>query len=484
MIDLFDKYTKAILEGLEKPSKRDKNMVVPGTKEYEEFEDKLSVAKYKLFRDQPFLGVLLSKLKVVVTNDIPTMAVDDNSNIYINPGFALNELSFKEVLGVLAHETMHVANLTIFRMRGRKPKLWNIATDYIINRDLLESGLALPKLGLIPVRKNGGWFISMPSLGINDLDITDETSEGLYDELEKTTNEIIDALSDMREEFDKHIDTEDSDQQEPEDLNRNAIEGRSVGVESDKDESEKDKGRSGGAEDEKQGQGKKESMAEKEAKIKAKIQDTLTTLERTRSDGSWSIPRSFDKTILKSKTDFKTLLRNFVKRTERSYQWNRPQRKGISSGYYAPRVMAKNTITNIIIAVDTSGSIGDTMLTKFFAEVINIAKTHKNIKMKILFWTASVYLDKDLTAKEALAFNASKLLSLKVEGGGTTFSSIADYLDKTYPKQKFTGIVVLTDGDIEENPRMPNTEHRLFLISPKGITKILKRFGPTFEIDI
>ncbi len=93
MIDLFDKYTKAILEGLEKPSKRDKNMVVPGTKEYEEFEDKLSVAKYKLFRDQPFLGVLLSKLKVVVTNDIPTMAVDDNSNIYINPGFALNELS-------------------------------------------------------------------------------------------------------------------------------------------------------------------------------------------------------------------------------------------------------------------------------------------------------------------------------------------------------------------------------------------------------
>ena len=71
------------------------------------------------------------------------MAVDDNSNIYINPEFVLKELSDDETTGVLAHETMHNATLSLFRLRGRNMKLWNIATDYVMNRDLLEMGLKL-----------------------------------------------------------------------------------------------------------------------------------------------------------------------------------------------------------------------------------------------------------------------------------------------------------------------------------------------------
>ena len=120
-------------------------------------------AKHKLIRSRmalqagwQFFGYLLSDLSTCLTYDMDTMAVDDFGNIYINPYFMLNVLSDAETVGVLAHEVLHIANLTHFRGANIKNfKLWNIATDYIMNRDLIKMGLTLPSFGCIPENKGG-----------------------------------------------------------------------------------------------------------------------------------------------------------------------------------------------------------------------------------------------------------------------------------------------------------------------------------------
>jgi len=150
--------------------------------------DKVTRARVKLFDKAPFFEAMLAKLKVVYTRDgVDTMAVDNYGNIYINPEFALEDLTEEEVTGVLAHEVFHIVNLTFLRREHRDHELWNIATDYIMNKELLKDKFHLPKLGCLPYEKNGRWLIYelKGKKDIKDLDITEFDEEDLYQVLEK-----------------------------------------------------------------------------------------------------------------------------------------------------------------------------------------------------------------------------------------------------------------------------------------------------------
>ena len=76
------------------------------------------------------------------------------------------------------------------------------------------------------------------------------------------------------------------------------------------------------------------------------------------------------------------------------------------------------------------------------------------------------------------------LQSLPYEGGGTTLSSVAQYLKRKYPVKKFDGFIVFTDGHIESTPEMPPVKNKLFLIVEKGSKSPLDKYGPVHEIDV
>jgi len=161
--------------------------------QFKKFQVKLGRAKLWLYKRNEFLvyANILSDLKTVPCREIvsrsgakakiDTMAVDKLGNIFINPEF-LEKLSDGEVIGVLVHETFHHLNLTFQRQGIRDMKRWNIATDYIMNRDILKDGLDLPSLGLIPVEEKGKFYIRDNGLNI---DITNMTSNKLYDLLDE-----------------------------------------------------------------------------------------------------------------------------------------------------------------------------------------------------------------------------------------------------------------------------------------------------------
>jgi predicted metal-dependent peptidase len=145
--------------------------------------------RYYVIKHAPMIGLTLHKLNTVITFSIPTMAVDDKGNIYINPVFALEKCSKKEAVGVFIHEALHILTLTHQREMGRSHKLWNICTDYVMNYLIINDGFELPKGGCIPA-ENGDVKFRMPDNSIVTFNIAGKTAEWLYHKLEKTWDEI------------------------------------------------------------------------------------------------------------------------------------------------------------------------------------------------------------------------------------------------------------------------------------------------------
>ena len=189
--DIFAVYKNKVLIAEEVTAQDQTSSKVMDETTFKEFDFRLTRCKTILYRDYPWFGILLAKLKTVPTNDIQTMAVDDFGNIYMNPKFTLG-MSEEETIGVLAHECMHIMTLSFFRQKTRDMNKWNIATDFVMNKDLVEMNMQLPTGGLIPEKRGDSFFAVMKDPASNtvvlEVDITDMSAEGLYDEIEKAVD--------------------------------------------------------------------------------------------------------------------------------------------------------------------------------------------------------------------------------------------------------------------------------------------------------
>lgn len=432
--------------------------------EFKKFELRLQRAKVQIHKRYPFFYLVLSRLKTVPTIDMPTMAVDDNGNIYINPNFTMNELSFEETIGVLVHEAFHHVNLTFYRGKNKNHNLWNIATDYIMNRDILEMGGALPSLGLIPKKYGDKWIIP----DMKNLDITDMTSEQLYIELESKQDELkklIDKMSKKQEELDKHIEPG----QEPQPME----------VPSDDDVYKPNDGKNPQT-------GKPMTSEEKATKQKSEIAAISERIRRHETGaGTSQIPRSFDiNKLLAPKVNWRLILKNFISKSKSTeYSWKRPSKRSTAAGYYGPSLKPViNEAVDLVIAVDTSGSIPEKTVHTFIKSVLDINRQFKtNIRM--LFYNDNVYAELLINDKKSDNQIISELNKIKLTAGGNNEPAIKKYLaDKKITKLQ--GFLLFTDGHIQPTPDFPKANRYLFLIVTGGSNKIVKKFGPTYTIDI
>ena len=137
------------------------------------------------------IGLHLRNLAINLDWSIDTMAVDAYENLYINPKFAAYDITQDEFTATLAHEVHHYLLSSFDRQLGRDNLLWNVATDYVINKYLEIYGLKLNRMALIPVLKNGRWiadgkdWMIPPRWELNNVDITDLKAEQIYNILEK-----------------------------------------------------------------------------------------------------------------------------------------------------------------------------------------------------------------------------------------------------------------------------------------------------------
>jgi len=90
----------------------------------------------------PLLGTSMVGVKYIVDNQAKT-AHTNGKDVYFNESF-ISTLNYEQRVFVFAHEIMHIAFDHVRRTKGKDDhKLWNIATDAVINQMLQGEGLPI-----------------------------------------------------------------------------------------------------------------------------------------------------------------------------------------------------------------------------------------------------------------------------------------------------------------------------------------------------
>ncbi len=127
--------------------------------------------------------------------------------------------------------------------------------------------------------------------------------------------------------------------------------------------------------------------------------------------------RSIDE-LLAPQVNWRDVLREFVNDTCKGSDystWKRPNRRYIGAGVYMPSGITE-TVDELVLACDTSGSIGQRELTVFLSEVAHICETVKPKKIRVLYWDTQVCREEVYEQHEI----ADLRKSTKPEGGGGT----------------------------------------------------------------
>jgi len=149
------------------------------------------------------------------------------------------------------------------------------------------------------------------------------------------------------------------------------------------------------------------------------------------------------KDLLEPKKDWRELLREFMSTTcaGKDYStWRKPNRRYIGYNMLMPSSISES-LGEIVVAIDTSGSIGEHELRSFLSEVKGICDSVKPSKVRVLYW------DTDVCGHEV--YNQDELDNLPKStkpkgGGGTEVECVPRYMNEHGIKPEC--VVVLTDG--------------------------------------
>lgn len=147
--------------------------------------------------------------------------------------------------------------------------------------------------------------------------------------------------------------------------------------------------------------------------------------------------------LLQSKIDWREALREFLSTTcvGNDYStWRRPNRRFISSGYYMPSGISEQ-VGELVVAIDTSGSIGQRELSKFLGEVKAICDTVHPECVRLLYWDTAVCADERYVGTDVENIVAS---TKPAGGGGTDVTCVTAHMSKHNIKPQ--AVIVLTDG--------------------------------------
>ena len=149
--------------------------------------------------------------------------------------------------------------------------------------------------------------------------------------------------------------------------------------------------------------------------------------------------------LLQPQINWRETLREFVTSTcaGNDYStYSRPNRRYLSSGLYMPSGISEQ-VGELVLAIDTSGSIGQRELSAFLTEVKEICDTVHPDGVRLLYWDTKVCRDEKYDVHEL----DDLVQSTKPEGGGgTDVTCVTDYIrDNNINAQ---AAIVLTDGHL------------------------------------
>lgn len=390
--------------------------------------EKLIKARTQLQIKNTFFGRLILALDFREDTSVNTMGINHKGIVVYNKDFIEN-INGKELIGVMAHELLHLALLHHFRFAGKIHEISNIAEDICINAMLIKDNYKLPMVeikdekGNVTDKVNGlvpdvhdTIELDFSICKINIKDCSQKSAEMIYEEIIKSVRKHTKNISLSNESLDE------LNSKEGEQLAKGIKEVAKKVI----DEHKKiNKG----------GMSKKErDKAQKQ--VEGMIREALE-LSKMRGDTPSGLDRIWGE-LNEEKFDWKTLLQRYI--TELlpyDQSWRNFGKKTYGTGIYSPMTLREQI--NVSVAIDVSGSIEEKDLTEFMSEIVGVAKQFKNrIKMTIITHESEVI-------DTFSAFNDDDVKNIKIRGcGGTSFEPVVDYVKENIKETKC--LLWLTDG--------------------------------------
>jgi len=120
--------------------------------------------------------------------------------------------------------------------------------------------------------------------------------------------------------------------------------------------------------------------------------------------------------------------------------WSRPNRRFIDAQMYMPSGVSQQ-LGELVVGVDTSGSIDAEALREFLSEVVAICEQTKPQKLRLLYWDSKVQREEVYDSNTMQNLVAS---TKPAGGGGTDAASVTKHLRKNNVKPQ--AVVMFTDG--------------------------------------
>jgi predicted metal-dependent peptidase len=147
--------------------------------------------------------------------------------------------------------------------------------------------------------------------------------------------------------------------------------------------------------------------------------------------------------LLQPQVDWREQLREFVQTVcaGNDYStWRRPNRRYVGMSYYLPSGVSES-MDELVVAVDTSGSIGQRELTLFLSELASVCDVAKPSRLRVLYWDTEVCAE-EVYEQDVLAEVAKS--TKPAGGGGTDVTCVVEHLQAHDIKAQ--AVLVLTDG--------------------------------------
>jgi len=412
-------------------------------------ETKLAAARTRLILDKPFLGSLVMHLPLKAADPkwCKTTATDARA-FYYNPNY-IARLTLEQTQFVLAHEAMHCALSHFARRNHRQKHRWDVACDYAVNMILDEERMPPPDEALMNASYRG------------------LTAEEIYPLLhEDPPEETLDQHL-----FDQENDTPPESEGQPE--ARDTGEGEPRDSQSGETEGEQDAESSGGNQgqdkNDRQGKGSQaqpqDSQASGEAQGEVQEQPPQPPMDPEKLSEQWksrlaaaaqaarqagklsqSLMRFVDN-LLAPQLPWRALLARYMMNAARDdYSFQRTSRR--EGEALMPRLYSQSV--NVVVALDTSGSVNDEELREFLAEIDALKG---QVRAEITLHACDDKLDVAGPWRYAMWESITLPANLS-GGGGTDFRPVFDWVNRDRVSPDL--LVYFTDAEGEFPAQAPH----------------------------
>lgn len=355
---------------------------------------KMTRARVALILKHPFFASLA--LRMPIKADPACQTAWTNGRVMaFNPDY-VNSLTPEQTEGLAAHLVMHPACGHHLRRQGRDRRDWNRACDYVINGILQDVGLRLPAGYLFLEQYHGG------------------SAEAVYQILRGEESDDEDPSG---EEEAARLDEEERSEGE---RDQGAGEGRGDDETDEDKDGSSDPGLSGEVRDDPGEPGPGESLPPAIDWQRAMIQAALNARDAGR------LPAGLERLVSDAsapRMGWRELLQRFILRSARSdYSWLRPNRRHLHHNLYLPS-LSNHQLGEIVIAVDTSGSIDDGQLQRFAAEVGTVLE-------QCPATVHLLYCDLHIVRRELFQPHDPPILLKPFGGGGTDYRPVFAHIEQ------------------------------------------------------